>query len=60
MPKDVMEDQHKEKIEAYITAILNHKEMRNVPDLKQLFKLQHFFEEAEAQDKIFDPIQIPD
>ncbi len=60
MPKEVMEDKHREKMEAYLTAVLNNKDMRERSEVKQLFRLQQFLEEAQAQEDTFAVIQIPD
>ena len=60
LPKEVMEDKHKEKMEVYLAAILNNKEMRERPEVQQLFRLQQFLEEAHAQEDTFGVIQIPD
>ena len=60
LPKEVMEDRHKEKMEAYLTAIINNKEMRERPDVMQLFRLQQFIQEAQVQEDAFDALEIPE
>ena len=48
-PKNVHDEDHKEKMENYVGLILSNKGMREHPEVMRIFKLQHFFEQAEKE-----------
>ena len=55
-PKDVKADGHKEKMSNYLNAILANKDMREEPEVKRIFKLKQFYEQAEKEAEQFEVV----
>ena len=59
-PKNIKEEGHKDKVQAYLTFILSNKEMRMEEEVKRIFKLKQFYELAQKEEKLYEAVHIPD
>ncbi len=46
-PKNYKEDSHKESMQDYLCALLANNSIREDAEVRRIFKLKHFYEEAE-------------
>ena len=59
-PKNIKEEGHKNKVQAYLTFILSNKEMREEEEVKRIFKLKQFYDVAQKEEKLFEAVHVPE
>jgi len=59
-PKDQKLQGNSDKIQKYVTDILAKKELRSDEEVKRIFKLKTFYEQAEKDSQIYEAVNIPE
>lgn len=59
LPKNPKEDDHRARVQEYIGLVLASKELRMEDEVKRVFRLKQFYEQAENDDKMFEAVNVP-
>ena len=60
LPNDLKADGHRDKVQEYIGKLLATKGLREEEEVKRIFKLKQFYEQAEKEEKLYEAINVPE
>lgn len=59
LPKNPKEEGHRTKVQEYISRILENSDIRQEEEVKRIFKIKQFYDQAEKEAEIFEAVNVP-